>query len=142
MMNLHEIEARLEIQDTLARYVRWADAGRTGEFAGLFTEDCIYDILGCEHRGRAAVAAFFEGKKKAFVEHYGGARIRHHMSSIVIELLGPTEAHASAYFMAVGPNGPDHWGNYRDRLKRVGDRWLFAERHVQVAGRVDGCVVG
>lgn len=140
-MELHEIEARLEIQDTLARYVRWADGGRTEEFAGLFTEDCLYDVLGEPHRGRAAVVAFFEGKKSSFAEHYRGGRIRHHTSSIFIELLGPTEANASAYFMAVGPHGPDHWGNYRDRLVKVGGNWLFAERHVYVTGRVESCTI-
>ena len=135
-MELSEIEARLAIQDLLARYLKWADSGRTEEFIGLFTEDCVYHLPDQVCRGRAAVAAFFEGTKRGFAEQHKGGRIRHHTSSIVVEPLGPAEAKTSAYFMAVGPHGPDHWGTYRDRVVKVGNQWLFAERRVNVEGQV------
>lgn len=139
-MELQEMMARLSIQDTLARYVRCADSGRAEELAGLFAEDCVYTPPGRVCRGRAGVVGYLREMVDVFLAHPTAGRLRHHMSSVVIEMQGPTEAKASAYFIAVGPHGPDHWGNYRDRLKPVGNRWLFAERRVQIDGCIDGSV--
>jgi uncharacterized protein (TIGR02246 family) len=131
--------ARLSIEDLLARYVRWADAGRPREFAALFSEDCVYTVPDRVCRGRAAVSAFLDEMIGAFSAH-SPVRLRHHVSSVVIEMQGLAEAKASAYFIAVGPHGPDHWGNYRDHLACIDGQWLFAERRVQIDGRIDGSV--
>lgn len=136
-MELDEMMARLSIQDTLAQYVRWADAGRAEAFAGVFAEDGVYTLPDRVCKGREAIAGFLQEMAATFSAHLSGGRIRHHVSSVFIELQGPDVAKASAYFIAVGPHGPDHWGNYRDRLIRVGDRWLFAERRVQIDGRLN-----
>ncbi|MDY0012584.1 MAG: nuclear transport factor 2 family protein [Rhodocyclaceae bacterium] len=139
-MELSEMMAHVAIQDTQAHYVKWADGGRPAEFASLFTEDCVYTVVDRVVHGRAGVEAFLAEMIVAFTAHPTSGRLRHHLSSVVIDLVSPAEARATAYFMAVGPHGPDHWGNYRDRLVKVGERWLFAERRVQIDGRLDNSV--
>jgi hypothetical protein len=63
------------------------------------------------------------------------AFVRHHVSSIRVTVDSDDEATARSYFLVLTEIGTDHWGSYRDRLRKVGDEWLFAERRVTVEGR-------
>jgi hypothetical protein len=45
---------------------------------------------------------------------------------------------ATSYSFAITDIGPDHWGSYRDRFRRVDNRWLFAHRSVRVDGYAPG----
>ncbi len=64
--------------------------------------------------------------------------LRHHVSSVRIELEGSDSARAASYFFAITELGPDHWGLYLDRFARVGDAWLIAHRRVRVDGAATG----
>jgi hypothetical protein len=138
-MELAEVVARLGIEDTIARYARCADTGRSKELADLFTEDGVLAVDGNELKGRAAITAFLEANKvNLAASAAGGGRIRHHVSSLRIHLGSPDEANATCYFLAITAAGPDHWGVYRDRFERVGDRWLFARREAIPEGAAPG----
>lgn len=124
-----EIAARLGIEDTIARYVRFADSGRSTELAGLFTVDGVLVVGNDERRGRDAIAQYLDGNKESLAGSAAGAgRIRHHVSSLRIDLVSPDDARATSYFLAITAAGPDHWGMYRDELHQVDGRWLFARR--------------
>ena len=131
--------ARLGIEDTIARYARCADSGRSTDLAELFTEDGVLAVDGNELQGRAAITAFLEANKvNLAASTAGGGRIRHHVSSLRIDIASPDEATATCYFLAITGAGPDHWGMYRDQFARVGEQWLFARREAIPEGFAPG----
>jgi hypothetical protein len=131
-----EIEARLGIQKTMASYQLYVDTGKAAGIASLFTEECEYHLgPGNICRSRAAIVEGVEATKSTFFSapaEFG--RIRHHVSSISIDLLEPGKAKAASYFLAIANWGPDHWGSYRDQLVEVDGSWLFAVRRSIVHG--------
>jgi len=58
------------------------------------------------------------------------------VSSVAIELAQHDTATVRSYFLVLGPQGPDHWGRYRDQVVETapGDTWQFTERIVIVDG--------
>lgn len=135
-MDLTELAAREAIRDTIARYAHCADGGRFEELVALFTAAGVMDVEGRSPlRGRDAILAFLVEVKTSLRTSAARPLIRHHVSSVRIEVVGAGEAVAASYFLAITERGPDHWGRYRDRLLDVGERWLFAERKVRVDGR-------
>jgi len=139
-MDQWEVEARLGIEDTVARYVRFADSGRATELAELFSDDGLLAAGAETARGRRAIVAYLDAARTDLAASAtGGGRIRHHVSSLRIDLLNRAEARASCYFLAVTAAGPDHWGTYRDRFARAGSgAWLFTERVATVEGAAPG----
>lgn len=140
-MDSRELAAREAIRDTVARYAHFADGGRFADLAALFTEDGALEIAGEEPiHGRGAIERFLGAVKERLAGGGAPARIRHHVSSLRIDLAGEDEATAGSYFLVVSDRGLDHWGRYRDVFHRVGDRWLFRERKVRVDGRSTGSI--
>ena len=135
VMPAWEVAARVAIGEVMARYVRCADSGRSEELAALFADDGVLRTDADEVRGRDAIAAFLEAQKASLA---GGGRIRHHVSSVRVDLEDEGHAGAVSYFLALTAVGLDHWGTYRDRLERVDGRWCFAERSAHVEGSAPG----
>jgi ketosteroid isomerase-like protein len=138
-----ELVAREGIRETIARYAQLVDSGRFDELVALFAEEAVLETPTLPAaRGRAAIKALFErtGERLAAAA-ITRPLIRHHVSSLTIEVAGPA-ANARSYFLAVTERGPDHWGRYRDRLAYIGGRWLFMSRVVRVDGRAPGSVFG
>ena len=134
-METWELVARELIRDTLARYAHCADRGRFDELVALFTEDGVLEIDGLPPlRGRDAIREFLQGTKTSIANTTGRPLIRHHLSSVQIDVASPVEAAAASYFLAITERGPDHWGRYRDRLIPAGSRWLFRHRRVTPDG--------
>jgi len=134
-MEVLEITARELIRDTLARYAHCADSGRFPEMVELFTEDGVLEIDGLDTlSGRQAILQFLTGTKTSLATTLERPYIRHHTSSIRIEIHNTDEASAASYFLAITERGPDHWGRYRDQLVRVDHLWLFRHRRVRVDG--------
>jgi hypothetical protein len=130
--------ARLGVEDTIGRYVRYADSGRSDELAELFTDDGVLTTDADELRGRPAIARYLESAKASLATSAGGGLIRHHVASLRIDFPSPEEARATSYFLAITAAGLDHWGQYRDSLVPVGGRWLFARRAAQLDGWAPG----
>jgi SnoaL-like domain len=138
-MDLWELVAREEIRELVARYAHFADSGRFEELVALFAEDGLLQIDDREPlRGRDAILAFLASTRSAVRESSAVRSIRHHVSSLRIDVSAPVAATGSSYFLVVTQRGPDHWGRYRDRYTVSGSRWLFAAREV----RVDGIAAG
>jgi uncharacterized protein (TIGR02246 family) len=131
-----EVAARVAVDDLMARYVRCADSGRSEDLAALFTEDGVLRTDADEVRGRAAIATYLEAQKTSLAG--GGGPIRHHVSSVRVDLDGERHGRAVSYFLALTGTGLDHWGTYRDRLERTGGGWRFAERTAHVDGAAPG----
>jgi SnoaL-like protein len=134
-MEPKDLIARELIRETIARYAHYADTGRFTELAELFTEDGVLEIHERPPlQGRTAITEFLNGTRVSLASTVERPYIRHHTSSLSIDVLGPDEASAKSYFLAITDRGPDHWGRYRDLLVRVGDRWLFRHRSVRPDG--------
>lgn len=142
-----ELAAREAIRDTIAAYAHFADSGRFADLASLFAPDGVLEIGGGPRlEGRGAIVGFLGGVKSDLAAGSGpvvsprgggapGILIRHHVSSLTIEMKGADEAEAASYFLVLTAAGPDHWGRYRDRFRRIEGRWLFAHRRVTVDAR-------
>ncbi|MBI3784994.1 MAG: nuclear transport factor 2 family protein [Deltaproteobacteria bacterium] len=134
-MDTWELLAREAIRETLARYAHCADRGRFSELAELFAEDGVLAIDGREPIcGRDQIIQFLGSTKTSLGSTLERPYIRHHTSSISIEVHDGETASARSYFLAITERGPDHWGRYRDELIRAGDLWLFNKRQVKVDG--------
>jgi hypothetical protein len=137
-----ELAAREAIRELVARYAQHADGGRFAELVALFTEDGELRIDDrAPLRGREAILAFLHSIRSSLRESTGPRSMRHHVTTLRIEVTGPAAATGAAYFLVVTDRGADHWGRYRDRYARHEGRWLFAERQVRVDGFAQGSPV-
>ena len=138
-MRPDELAAREAVRETIARYAHAVDHGRFDDASECFTEDGALEIRDAgRHEGRAAIVKMFTGAGRKLTSTSKKALIRHHVSSIQIDVdVTAGRAQASSYFFVVTEIGPDHWGTYRDTLTRddTTGRWLFTERTVTVDGR-------
>ena len=131
-MDVWELVAREEIRELVARYAHCADSGRFEELVALFAEDGLLQIDDREPlRGRDSILAFF-ASTRSDVRESSVRSIRHHVSSLGIDVAAPVAATGASYFLVVTERGPDHWGRYRDRYALQGDRWVFTTRRVRV----------
>jgi hypothetical protein len=139
-MDIEELLAREAIRELVARYAHAADRGHFVDLANLFMPDGTLEIAGREPLvGHAAIVDALTGVGADLRGATTVPLIRHHVSSLSIELDGPAEGRAWCYFFAVTERGPDHWGRYSDRV--VADdagHWRFAHRRVRVDGRAAG----
>jgi hypothetical protein len=134
-MHPDELIARERIRDAIARYAHFADGGRLEELAALFAEDGTLEIAGRPPlTGRAAIVTFLNGVKRT-PDAGASPFIRHHVSSVRIDVQGANEATAASYFFVITERGPDHWGRYRDDFIRIDEEWLFKRRRVRVDGK-------
>jgi 3-phenylpropionate/cinnamic acid dioxygenase small subunit len=138
-----EISAREHVRQLIAAYAHLVDGGRFDELVELFTEDATLEAgtLPPAH-GRDAIRAVFTGTGARLAARAARPLIRHHVSSIQIDVHDADTAGARAYFCAFTARGPDHWGRYRDRLVRRDGRWLFHHRRVETHGRAGDSVLG
>jgi hypothetical protein len=141
-MELWELAAREHVRDLIARYAHCADSGRFHELAMLFAEEGVLEIDGRPPlQGRLAVEAFLTRTKETLAGTGPQPYLRHHVTSIEIEVLDPDSADAVSYFFVVNESGLDHWGRYRDHFVQSGERWFFERRRVRVdaySGRAGG----
>lgn len=135
---------REAVRDLVARYTWAGDRGRSADLAALFAADGVLDVG--EHGGIWDGPDEIARQLDAVAERMVASGdtpgpVRHHVSSLVIDVVSPTEATASSYFLVVTAIGIDHWGRYRDRFVCTDERWRFVERSVRVDGHVPGTLM-
>lgn len=133
------------VRDVIARYTWAGDRGDSAGVAALFRVDGVLDVgaHGGRWEGRDRIRAELE-RVAAEVAAAGGSPgpVQHHVASVAVQRLGPTEASAVAYFSVFTAIGLDHWGRYRDRLSLDADgAWRFDERRVRVDGASPGSLM-
>jgi 3-phenylpropionate/cinnamic acid dioxygenase small subunit len=128
-MTLDELVAREAIRDTLAAYNLAGDRMRHADFLDCFTEDALYRSSVFSLAGRTAIRAWLEGFRAGAADV---RLVRHHLTTSRIAIENADEARARSYYLVVTERGPDHGGVYVDRFRRVGARWLIAEREVRL----------
>src|SRR5262249_27748949 len=88
--------------------------------------------------GRDAIRGFLTSAGVSLADAATVPLIRHHITSVTIEIVSHDEARSASYFLAITEHGVDHWGRYRDDFVRDGEQWLFAHRRVRTDGTTPG----
>lgn len=145
-MERTDLIARESIRDLLARYTWAADRGETEAVADCFAAEGVLDVgeHGGRWEGRDQITSELEAVAARVAEAGGSpGPVRHHVSSVVIDLDHHDSATVRSYFLVLTSIGPDHWGRYRDRVVETapGGRWQFAERVVRVDGHATGSLM-
>ncbi len=149
-MERTDLIARESIRDLLARYTWAADRGRSGEVGQCFAAGGVLDVG--DHGGRWVGPAVITQELNAVAARLTAAGeagegppdpVRHHVSSVAIDLDTHAAATVRSYFLVLTSAGVDHWGRYRDQVVETapGDKWLFQERVVIVDGRAEGSIM-
>lgn len=131
---LRALEDERQIRETLHRYSHTIDYGPPEAWAGVFTEDGVFDVYRVTgqktHRecGREELARYLSTKRLPPLLHD-----KHLVCSPVIRIDGDT-AKVESYVvllreMEVGGARVASWGRYHDTLVRQPDgTWLIKER--------------
>jgi ketosteroid isomerase-like protein len=137
-VELWELVARESIRDLVARYNANADSGRFDQVLDCFAPDAIMELDERPYRGRDEIRTIFTGA----AELAGAGRepiiIRHHTSTLQIDLAGRDDATSRCYYQVLSGKGLDHWGRYLDRYRVLDGRWLFFHRREFLDGFVPG----
>ncbi len=142
-MDLPELLARESIRATIARYNNAGDRGRIDELVRCFAPDGAMQIDGePEVRGREAIHARLSAVVAESAARAAAPLVRHHVTNTHIEFESAGSARAFSYFFVITEVGPDHWGRYTDRLRPVGEEWLFAQRRVTTEGASEHASMG
>lgn len=119
----------------LAGYCQCCDDGRFEEWAQLFAEDAVVEVLGNRHVGRGAARAFIEAAQPP------EARGKHLTLNSLIEVSDGEPATASAVsdfaWLAKRPEGfaVTQAGRYEDTFRCDRDgRWRFTSRKIHLWG--------
>jgi ketosteroid isomerase-like protein len=137
-----ELSAREAVRHTIASYTYAADNGRFDDVAQLFAPHGVLEVQGIGGalaKGRDAILQFFRGVGSDVTVTAPPGRMQHHVSSVHVDVVSPTEATAASYFTVMTGAGVDHWGRYKDAFAPESDgRWLFVHRLVRTDGRTAG----
>ena len=134
-MTAQELEAREAIRERIAAYNHAGDRGRIAALAECFTEDGVLEMPdGTRLVGRGAIVSELERVGRELAARSARPLLRHHVSSLSIELSAPDRADARCYFAVYTEIGLDHWGGYADTLVRRDGLWLFSLRRIRVDG--------
>ena len=134
-MDVDELCAREAIRDVIARYNHAGDRGRVADLARCLTPDgeLVLDD-DAPIVGRAAIVEYLVGVGRRVAARSQRVQMRHHVSSVAIDLQDRDHATAFSYWVVFTEIGVDHWGRYADRLVRDGDGWLLAHRRCRLDG--------
>jgi ketosteroid isomerase-like protein len=137
-MESWELVARESIRDLVARYNANADSGRFDQVLDCFAHDAVMELDGRPYRGHDEIRSIFTGAEALARQAAGPLLVRHHTSTLQIDVAGEQDATSRCYYQVLGAQGLDHWGRYLDRYTVVGGRWLFAHRREFLDGFVAG----
>jgi hypothetical protein len=141
-MELWELVARESIRDLVARYNANGDTGRFAQVLELFAPDAVMELNDGElYEGIDRIATIFtRTQSRVKVLDTGGAPryMRHHTSTLQIDLLDHTHARGRCYYHVLMHHGLDHWGRYIDEYEMLDGQWRFSRRRVTLDGYVPG----
>ena len=123
-----------DITWVLNEYCNALDRMDLPRLSALFTQDCLVEY-GPEEWLRSRGAAALE---QSLARMWRWARTSHHLSNVQVEFQGDGEARVRSYVQAwhERPDGATAtvFGQYHDRLVRLGNGWRIAERRMFMNG--------
>lgn len=134
---LRQLQDRAEIEELVARYVKALDTLDGDMYAGVFTEDAVYDVTGTMHEGRDAIRKIVtdlrESRARDEARGIEPAQLYHVTSNSSIELIDDDEARHTSYAQTVraAENGQfivGFMGRYEDVIVKRDGRWQILSR--------------
>lgn len=129
---------RAEIEELVTRYVTALDTRDADMYAGVFTEDAVYELPGnVVHRGRAAIRKVVTDLQESRARNDAAGKpspsLYHPMFNHSIELVDATHARHHCYAQTVraaegGQFTVGFMGRYDDELVKQGGRWYIQSR--------------
>ena len=129
---------RAEITEVVARYVTALDTRDADMYAGVFTEDGVYELPGnIVHRGRAAIRKIVTDLQESRARNDAAGKpspsLYHVMANHSIELVDATHARHHCYAQTVraaegGQFIVGFMGRYDDELVKRDGRWYIQSR--------------
>ena len=125
---------RAGVEDVINRYAQSIDANDLSGIASCLTEDAVLSMAAAGRvsvrQGRAAIIATFRASFAARTS--SSPPRRHFITNTVLVECSESSARARSYVAVLrvtdGQVVVSTTGRYTDRLVRVGDAWLIAER--------------
>jgi hypothetical protein len=137
-MELWELVARESVRDLVARYNANADSGRFDQVLECFAPDAVMELDGRPYRGHEEIRTIFTGAADLVRSGPDPVLVRHHTSTLQIDVAGPDDASSRCYYQVLSGKGLDHWGRYLDRYGVIDGRWHFVHRREFLDGFVPG----
>ncbi len=134
MADAGNLQDRLDIHELYARYAATIDNGEYEDWLSCFTEDGVFESTRFgKHVGREGLRKF----TKIYRESLGGAQVLHAITNVYFKIEGDAGA-GSCYLLYYhckdGKIQQAAVGRYKDTLRKVDGRWLFASRKVSLDG--------
>jgi ketosteroid isomerase-like protein len=124
-----DIEAKLAIEELIARYNQSLDAGDYATWVDCWTDDAVLDGLGRYLEGKARIQAFADGYEEAFRSKLHALK---HYTVNILSVIDGDRATSSSYLQLVNTGSKGvvirFTGRYQDELRREQGRWRFARR--------------
>jgi uncharacterized protein (TIGR02246 family) len=133
-----ELVARESIRDLVARYNANADSGRFDQVLECFAPDAVMELDGRPFRGHDEIRSIFTAAAATVGRGPDPVMVRHHTSTLQIDVAGPDEASSRCYYQVLSASGLDHWGRYLDTYRTVEGSWKFFHRREFLDGFVPG----
>jgi len=133
-----QLADRAEIEELITRYVTALDTRDADMYAGVFTEDGVYELPGnVVHHGRAAIRKIVTDLQESRARNDAAGKpspnLYHAMFNHSIELLDGTHARHHCYAQTVraaegGQFVVGFMGRYDDELVKRDGRWYIQSR--------------
>jgi ketosteroid isomerase-like protein len=133
-----ELGARENIRDLVARYNANADSGRFDRVLECFAPDAVLELDGRPYRGREEIRSVFTRAAEMARRGPDPVIVRHHTSTLQIDVGGPSDASSRCYYQVLSGEGLDHWGRYVDSYGVIDGKWYFFHRREFLDGFVPG----
>jgi ketosteroid isomerase-like protein len=137
-VELWELVARESVRDLVARYNANADSGRFDQVLECFAPDAVMELDGRPYRGREEIRTIFTGVSEVVRREPEPIIVRHHTSTLQIDVAGPEDVSSRCYYQVLSGKGLDHWGRYLDSYRMIGGTWYFAHRREFLDGVAPG----
>jgi len=132
-MNEDQTTDRIQIDYTLAVYGHSVDCGNVEGVVSVFMPDGRLDLSrGTKFAGRDAIRAFYSVVIGPNRPDGPLPLLRHNLTTSQVEFVDTDTARSRTCFMSLTPYGLDTAGRYIDTFKRLGARWLIADRSIVV----------
>jgi hypothetical protein len=94
------------------------------------------ELDGRPYHGREEIRTIFTGVTERLRRQREPIVVRHHTSTLQIDVVAKDEASSRCYYQVLSGKGLDHWGRYLDSYGVMDGNWYFFHRREFLDGYV------